>query len=76
VEILNDAKLNQQWLDEVKGMAGRIIAMRSSLKSNLEKLGSQRDWSHITSQIGMFCYTGLQAEQVKKLAQEVCFIPC
>lgn len=69
-EILNDTKLNQQWLDEVKGMADRIIAMRSSLKSNLEKLGSQRDWSHITSQIGMFCFTGLQAEQVKKLAQE------
>ena len=52
-------------------MADRIITMRSSLKSNLEKLGSQRDWSHITSQIGMFCFTGLQAEQVKKLAQEV-----
>lgn len=70
-EILNDPQLNQQWLSEVKGMADRIIAMRASLKSNLENLGSQRDWSHITSQIGMFCYTGLQADQVKKLAQEV-----
>ncbi|GKT86504.1 LOW QUALITY PROTEIN: aspartate aminotransferase [Colletotrichum tofieldiae] len=57
--ILNDAALNQQWLGEVKGMADRIITMRALLKENLEKLGSAHDWSHITSQIGMFAYTGL-----------------
>jgi glyceraldehyde 3-phosphate dehydrogenase len=28
------------------------------------------DWSHITSQIGMFAYTGLQAKHVKVLADE------
>ncbi|GJC96801.1 hypothetical protein ColKHC_05627 [Colletotrichum higginsianum] len=57
--ILNDAALNRQWLGEVKGMADRIITMRALLKENLEKLGSAHDWSHITSQIGMFAYTGL-----------------
>ncbi|KAK5139390.1 Aspartate aminotransferase, mitochondrial [Oleoguttula sp. CCFEE 6159] len=69
-EILNDASLNKQWLGEVKGMADRIITMRALLKENLEKLGSKHDWSHITSQIGMFAYTGLTAEQMDKLAKE------
>lgn len=71
-EILNDASLNKQWLGEVKGMADRIITMRALLKENLEKLGSKHDWSHITSQIGMFAYTGLKPEQMDVLAKEVC----
>ncbi|KAI1104826.1 aspartate aminotransferase [Jackrogersella minutella] len=69
-EILNDATLNQQWLGEVKEMADRIITMRALLKENLEKLGSSHDWSHITSQIGMFAYTGLDAAAMDKLAKE------
>lgn len=69
-EILNDPALNQQWLGEVKGMADRIITMRALLKENLEKLGSSHDWSHITSQIGMFAYTGLDAAAMEKLAKE------
>uniref|UniRef100_U4LKD7 Aspartate aminotransferase n=1 Tax=Pyronema omphalodes (strain CBS 100304) TaxID=1076935 RepID=U4LKD7_PYROM len=69
-EILNDAALNQQWLSEVKGMADRIITMRALLKGNLEELGSKHNWDHITSQIGMFAYTGLKPEQVSTLAKE------
>lgn len=52
-------------------MADRIIKMRALLKENLEQLGSKHDWSHITSQIGMFAYTGLKAEQMDALAKEV-----
>lgn len=70
-EILNDPALNEQWLGEVKGMADRIITMRALLKKELENLGSKHDWSHITSQIGMFAYTGLTPEQMDKLAKEV-----
>ncbi|KAF2272925.1 uncharacterized protein EI97DRAFT_384643 [Westerdykella ornata] len=69
-EILNDLTLKKQWLDEVRGMANRIITMRALLKENLEKLGSKHDWSHITSQIGMFAYTGLKPEQMEVLAKE------
>ncbi|KAJ4297677.1 aspartate transaminase aat1 [Kalmusia sp. IMI 367209] len=68
--ILNDPSLNKQWLGEVKDMADRIITMRALLKENLEKLGSKHDWSHITSQIGMFAYTGLKPEQMDVLAKE------
>ena len=52
-------------------MADRIITMRALLKKELENLGSKHDWSHITSQIGMFAYTGLNPEQMDKLAKEV-----
>ncbi|KAG9246884.1 glutamate oxaloacetate transaminase 2 [Calycina marina] len=69
-EILNDPALNKQWLGEVKGMADRIITMRALLKKELENLGSKHDWSHITSQIGMFAYTGLTPEQMDKLAKD------
>ncbi|KIW01168.1 uncharacterized protein PV09_07453 [Verruconis gallopava] len=68
--VLNDEKLNKQWLGEVKGMADRIIKMRALLKENLEALGSKHDWSHITSQIGMFAYTGLKPDQMERLAKE------
>ena len=48
-EILQDASLKKQWLQEVKGMADRIITMRALLKKHLEDLGSAHDWNHITS---------------------------
>lgn len=73
-EILNDSSLNAQWLDEVKGMADRIITMRALLKKHLEELGSKHDWSHITSQIGMFAYTGLTPEQMERLTREVSLV--
>ena len=40
-------------------MADRIAGARSDLVSNLKELGSTRDWSHITNQIGMFAFSGL-----------------
>ena len=51
-------------LRELKGMADRIINIRGKLKDELLKIGSKRNWNHITDQIGMFCYTGLEPEQV------------
>ncbi len=70
-KILNDPRLKTQWLGEVKSMADRIIEMRKLLRENLEKLGSKRDWSHITRQIGMFAYTGLSPAQMETLMREV-----
>ena len=36
--------------------------MRSLLKEGLEKAGSTHDWGHVTSQIGMFAFTGMSPE--------------
>ncbi|KAL2937444.1 Aspartate aminotransferase mitochondrial [Bienertia sinuspersici] len=68
--ILSDPDLKNLWLKEVKVMADRIIGMRTSLRENLEKLGSPLSWEHITKQIGMFCYSGLTPEQVDRLTSE------
>ncbi|KAL9618164.1 MAG: hypothetical protein Q9160_007114 [Pyrenula sp. 1 TL-2023] len=68
--ILTDPSLNTQWLSEVKGMADRIIEMRALLKQNLVDLGSKHNWDHITDQIGMFAYTGLDAQKMERLAKE------
>lgn len=63
-EILGNSELRKEWLRDVKGMADRIISVRTKLRDNLKRNGSIRDWSHITDQIGMFCYTGLKPNEV------------
>lgn len=69
-EILSDAELRKEWLGNVKLMADRIISMRTSLKDNLTKLGSSRNWEHITDQIGMFCFTGMDKNHVERITKE------
>lgn len=69
-KVLNLPELRSLWLEEVKFMADRIITMRSDLVTNLKKEGSSHNWQHITDQIGMFCYTGLNEQQVAKLTSE------
>jgi len=68
--ILTNPELKNLWEKEVKVMADRIISMRTQLVSNLKQLGSKKDWSHITSQIGMFCFTGLTPDQVAQLTSK------
>jgi len=68
--VLTDSALYAQWLKDVKGMADRIISMRQALRSGLTREGSRRDWSHVTDTIGMFCYTGMNSDQVTRLWNE------
>ena len=68
--VLSDPALETQWRSECKMMADRIIAMRTALHSEVLKAGSKNDWSHITSQIGMFCFTGLKPDQVARMTNE------
>jgi len=68
--ILSSPELTSLWAKEVKIMADRIISMRTQLVSQLKALGSTKNWSHITNQIGMFCFTGLSPEQVQKLTEK------
>jgi aspartate aminotransferase len=65
-KILTQQDLRALWLKEVKHMADRIITMRQQLVDNLKKNGSKKNWQHITEQIGMFCFTGLNQQQVNK----------
>ncbi|KRT80535.1 hypothetical protein AMK59_6739 [Oryctes borbonicus] len=69
-EILGDKELRMEWLKEVKGMADRIISVRTKLRENLKKEGSSRNWQHITDQIGMFCFTGMTPQHVERLTKD------
>ena len=68
--MLGDPKLEAQWRAECGQMAARIIAMRAALRDALAAAGSTRDWSHVTSQIGMFCYSGMTPAQVQRIRDE------
>jgi len=68
--VLNDKELYAKWLDCLKVMSGRILEMRALLKENLEKRDGSRSWSHITTQIGMFSFTGLNKAQCQWMIKE------
>jgi aspartate aminotransferase len=68
--VLADPKLSSDFIVECKDMADRINRMRGLLRSELEAAGSTRSWDHITHQIGMFCYSGLTAEEVTALKEK------
>jgi aspartate/tyrosine/aromatic aminotransferase len=61
--VLSDPALTQEWRDELLSMSVRISDMRTALRGAIEQLGTPGDWSHITTQIGMFSYTGLSPKQ-------------
>jgi aspartate aminotransferase len=68
--VLNDPSLFAMWEDNLRTMSGRIIDMRKALRSKLEELGTPGTWNHITEQIGMFSFTGLNEKQVLLLREE------
>ena len=68
--ILSDASLTQQYYEECAGMAIRIQKMRKKLVKALQDAGSTHDWSHITGQIGMFAFTGLDEDMCRRLTNE------
>lgn len=61
--VLKSPELTASWRKELKQMSERILQMRAALRSEIEKLGTPGDWSHVTNQIGMFSYTGLSVAQ-------------
>jgi len=68
--VLKDPNLEAEWRAECKEMADRIISMRTALQQAIVAAGSTKDWSHITSQIGMFCFSGLSPVQVDALKDD------
>merc|ERR1712232_1284963 len=69
-KILSDPKLKQQWLDELTLMSDRIVEMRTALRKAIEAKGTPGTWNHVTDQIGMFTFTGLEPKQVERMVNE------
>ncbi|KAJ3118247.1 Aspartate aminotransferase, cytoplasmic [Phlyctochytrium bullatum] len=65
--VLNDKALYKEWTDSLTEMSQRIIKMRHAVLRRLQQLQTPGDWTHITSQIGMFSYTGLSVAQCIEL---------
>lgn len=65
--ILMDQMLREDWEVQCAGMAARINTMRTVLRERLRAAGSTRKWNHITKQIGMFAFSGLNKDQVMEL---------
>lgn len=68
--ILNDPTLFGEWERDLRTMSGRIIEMRKAFQDHLQDLDTPGTWNHITSQIGMFSFTGLNETQVAILRDE------
>ena len=68
--VLGDAKLRAQWEEELAGMRKRIKAMRQALVDGLKAAGVKQDMSFITTQVGMFSYSGLSKDQMVRLRDE------
>ncbi|KAF8628428.1 hypothetical protein AX15_003949 [Amanita polypyramis BW_CC] len=68
--ILTDAGLFEEWKEDIKTMANRIIDMRKELYRLLtEELKTPGGWGHIVKQIGMFSFTGLGPEQSRAMVE-------
>ena len=68
--VLNNPELRAQWESELAEMRVRIKAMRQKLVDSLKAAGVKQDMSFITTQIGMFSYSGLTKEQMVRLRSE------
>lgn len=68
--ILATPELKALWKQELYSYRDRIKAMRLALRSGLEAAGVPGDFSYITSQAGMFSYSGLSVEQMERLRSQ------
>jgi aromatic-amino-acid transaminase len=68
--VLNTPALRAMWEEELAGMRQRIKAMRIALVAKLQAAGVKGDLSFITTQQGMFSYSGLNAQQMQRLRSE------
>jgi aromatic-amino-acid transaminase len=68
--VLTTPALRTMWESELAGMRVRIKDMRTALVDGLKRAGITTDLSYITTQRGMFSYSGLNAEQMQRLRTE------
>lgn len=68
--VLNDPTLRALWEKELGEMRVRIKAMRQKLVDGLKAAGVTQNMDFITTQIGMFSYSGLSKDQMVRLRNE------
>ena len=68
--VLANPEWRATWEKELSEMRLRIKAMRQKLVDGLKAAGVKQDMSFITTQIGMFSYSGLNKDQMVRLRSE------
>ncbi len=68
--VLADPELRKRWEGEVTEMRERIHSMRELFVRRLAERGIKRDFSFIAKQKGMFSYSGLDLDSVRRLRSE------
>jgi aspartate/tyrosine/aromatic aminotransferase len=68
--VLSTPELEKEWREELLAMSVRIQEMRKEMYDELVRLGTPGSWTHITSQIGMFSFTGLSPAQSKAMVDK------
>jgi aspartate/tyrosine/aromatic aminotransferase len=68
--ILDDPQLRRLWEGEVRDIRERINGMRSLFVRTLAEVGVERNFSFVARQRGMFSFSGLTPEQVRRLRDE------
>jgi aromatic-amino-acid transaminase len=68
--VLANPEWRATWEKELTEMRVRIKAMRQKLVDGLKAAGVKQDMSFITTQIGMFSYSGLNKDQMVRLRSE------
>ncbi|UAW99791.1 aspartate/tyrosine/aromatic aminotransferase [Halopseudomonas nanhaiensis] len=68
--VLNNPELYAMWEEELAEMRERIRGMRQALAEKLKDAGVTQNVDYIQRQRGMFSYSGLNKDQVKRLADE------
>ncbi len=68
--VLGNADLRKKWETELTEMRSRIQKMRMLFVQRLKARGITRDFSFIERQCGMFSYSGLELEKVRRLRAE------
>jgi len=70
VEALTNPELRILWERELGEMRDRIKTMRTDLVSKIRELRADFDFSFVVRQRGLFSYSGLSKEQVRRLREE------
>ena len=68
--VLTDPDLRRQWEAELTQMRDRIKSMRHQLVDKIRALRADFDLSYVLEQRGMFSYSGLTREQVRRLRDD------
>ena len=68
--VMANPELRALWEQELGEMRVRIKAMRHKLVDRLKAAGVKQDMGFITTQIGMFSYSGLRKDQMVRLRSE------